>query len=173
MFGIKLRRRVVPVPVASSCPSQDAKGPCMKILAAAIQMASEPLQVAANVDRADALLHRAHLQGASLAVLPEMFNTGYGLIPDYAPMAEDRDGPTVRHLLARSREWEMAIAAGFVERDGHHLYDSVLFATPDGKLRSTGSGTSSSGNASGSPPGASRWWSRPPGAGSASRSART
>ncbi len=105
----------------------------MKILAAAIQMPAEPGRVAANVDRADALLGQAHESGASLAVLPEMFNTGYGLIPDYAPVAEGRDGPTLRHLARRSREWDMAIAAGFVERDGHHLYDSVGFVTPDGK----------------------------------------
>ena len=104
----------------------------MKILAAAIQMPSAPGRVAANLDRADALLARAQAAGAGLAVLPEMFNTGYGLIPDYAPLAEGRDGPTVRHLLARAREWDLAIAAGFVERDGHHLYDSVAFVTPDG-----------------------------------------
>ena len=63
--------------------------------------------------------------GAELAVLPEMFNTGYGLCPDFGPYAETRDGPTLRHLRRRSRQWGMAIAAGFVERDGHHLYDSL------------------------------------------------
>ena len=105
----------------------------MKILAAAIQMPSEPLQVAANVARADALLHQAYLDGASLAVLPEMFNTGYGLVPCYAAVAEDRTGPTLRHLTERSRAWDMAIAAGFVERAGHHLYDSVFYVQPDGK----------------------------------------
>ena len=105
----------------------------MKILAAAIQMPSEPLAVAANVARADELLHQAYTAGASLAVLPEMFNTGYGLVPDYALVAEDRTGPTLRHLTQRSQAWEMAIAAGFVEREGHHLYDSVFYVQPDGK----------------------------------------
>ena len=106
----------------------------MKILAAAIQMASEPLNVAANLARGDDLLRQAHQAGASLAVLPEMFNTGYGLLPDYGPSAEGHDGPTLRHLAARAREWGMAIAAGFVERDAHHLYDAIAFATPDGQL---------------------------------------
>lgn len=105
----------------------------MKILAAAIQMPAECLDVQANIARADSLLREAYLAGASLAVLPEMFNTGYGLIPDYAPVAEDRTGPTIRHLIARSRAWDLAIAAGFVERDGHHLYDSVVFVQPDGR----------------------------------------
>ena len=106
----------------------------MKILAAAIQMSSEPLNVPANLAKADALLFQAHQAGSTLAVLPEMFNTGYSLLPDYGPVAEGRDGPTLRHLSMRAREWDMAIAFGFVEREAHHLYDSIGFATPDGQL---------------------------------------
>jgi N-carbamoylputrescine amidase len=106
----------------------------VKIAAAAIQMPSEPGRVGDNLERADALLRRAHESGAELAVLPEMFNTGYGLIPDYGPTAEGLDGPTLRHLAERSRSWGMAIAFGFVERDGHHLYDSLGFCQPDGRL---------------------------------------
>ncbi len=106
----------------------------MKIVAAAIQMPSRPLAVLDNLERADGLLREARRGGAKLAVLPEMFNTGYGLLPDYAPAAEGPDGPTLRYLAARSRDWGMAIAAGFVEREGHHLYDSVAFALPDGRM---------------------------------------
>ena len=106
----------------------------MKILAAAIQMTSKPGKVAANLAKADDLLRQAHDAGASLAVLPEMFNTGYGLLPDYGPMAERRDGPTLRHLSMRACQWGMAIAGGFVEREGHHLYDAVGIALPDGRV---------------------------------------
>jgi N-carbamoylputrescine amidase len=63
-----------------------------------------------------------------------MFNTGYGLLPDYGPCAEGRDGPTIRHLSMRARQWGMAIAGGFVESDAHHLYDSIAFATPEGQV---------------------------------------
>ena len=108
----------------------------MKITAAAIQMPSEPLNVAANLNRADALLGRAYRSGAELAVLPEMFNTGYGFCRDYGPYGEGPDGPTLTHLRRRSRQWGMAIAAGFVERDGHHLYDALAFLTPDGEVHS-------------------------------------
>jgi predicted amidohydrolase len=107
----------------------------VKITVAAIQMASEPLNVPANLARADALLRQARESGVQLAVLPEMFNTGYGLLPDYGPSAEGRDGPTLRLLSMRAREWGMAIAGGFVERDAHHLYDSIAFATPDGDVQ--------------------------------------
>jgi N-carbamoylputrescine amidase len=105
----------------------------VKLLAAAIQMPSDPQDVAANRERADALLRRARDAGAELAVLPEMFNTGYGLLPDYHPHAETLDGPTLRLLRERSRQWNLAIAAGFVERDGPHLYDALAFCTPDGQ----------------------------------------
>lgn len=104
----------------------------MKIVAAAVQMPTVPLDVATNLERADGLLRRAHEAGAELAVLPEMFNTGYSHCPDYAPYAEDAGGPTLTHLRARSRLWGMCIAAGFVEHEGRHLYDSLAFVTPDG-----------------------------------------
>ncbi len=107
----------------------------MKLLTAAIQMASEPQDVATNCDRADTLLRRARDAGAELAVLPEMFNTGYGLFPDYGPCAEGYEGPTLALLRERSRQWRIAIAAGFVESDGHHLYDSLAFCTPDGQVQ--------------------------------------
>jgi len=106
----------------------------VRLLAAAIQMPAAPLRLAENLDRADALLRRAHDSGVELAVLPEMFNTGYGLVPDYGPVAEGRDGPTLAFLQDRSRRRGQAIAAGFVERDGHHLYDSLAFCQPDGRL---------------------------------------
>ncbi len=105
----------------------------MKIIAAAIQMSCEPLNLAANLNRADALLRQAHQSGAELVVLPEMFNTGYGFCPDFGPYGEGPDGPTLTHLSLRSKQWGMAIAAGFVEREGRHLYDALAFLTPDGQ----------------------------------------
>ena len=104
----------------------------MKIVAAVLQMPSEPLRVSENLKLADHWLKQAEQGGADLAVLPEMFNTGYGFRPDFAAVAEDSDGPTLRYLRARSRLGKMAIAAGFVEHDDRHLYDSLAFVTPDG-----------------------------------------
>src|SRR5437588_665134 len=98
-------------------------------------MPSDPLDVSANLHRADDLLRAAHADGVDLAVLPELFNTGYGLFPDYGPYSETAEGPTLSHLRRRSRQWHMAIAAGFVERAGRHLYDSLAFCGPDGELQ--------------------------------------
>jgi N-carbamoylputrescine amidase len=107
----------------------------VKIVVAAVQMRSDHLDVSANVDRADNLLRSASRQGVELAVLPELFNTGYSLCPDFGPYSETAHGPTLSHLRQRSRQWQMAIAAGFVERDGRHLYDSLMFCAPDGALQ--------------------------------------
>ena len=101
---------------------------------AAIQMVSgSALQ--ANLASAARLLAQAAGQGAELAVLPELFNTGYGLFPDYGPYSETAEGPTLTHLRHRSRQWRMAIAAGFVERAGRHLYDSLAFCGSDGVMQ--------------------------------------
>ncbi len=106
----------------------------MKILVAAVQMASDVLDVPSNLQRADDLLRSSHKQGVELAVLPEMFNTGYSLCPDFGPVSETAEGPTITHLRRRSRQWKMGIAAGFVERDGRHLYDSVAYVDAEGNV---------------------------------------
>jgi predicted amidohydrolase len=107
----------------------------VKIVVAAIQIPSRPLDVPGNLQRADDQLRAAHEQGAELAVLPELFNTGYSLCPDFAPYSETAEGPTITHLRRRSRQWRMAIAAGFVERADRHLYDSLVFTDPDGEVQ--------------------------------------
>jgi predicted amidohydrolase len=104
----------------------------VKIVVAAVQMPCDPLDVGGNLHRADDHLRRAHESGVDLAVLPELFNTGYSLLPDYGPFSETADGPTLSYLRSRSRQWKMAIAAGFVERSGKHLYDSLAFCSPNG-----------------------------------------
>ena len=106
----------------------------MKIQAAAIQMPCDILDVPSNLQRADELLRAARDGGAEIVVLPELFNTGYSLCPDYGPFSETAEGPTLSYLRQRSRRWKMAIAAGFVEREGRHLYDSLAFSTPEGDL---------------------------------------
>ena len=118
----------------------------MKITVAAVQMRSELLDVPANLQRADELLRSAHDSGVELAVLPELFNTGYSLCPDFGPYSETAEGPTLAHLRLRSQQWQMAIMAGFVEREGRHLYDSLAFCAPTATCRSTVSGILSSGN---------------------------
>jgi len=106
----------------------------VKLTTAAVQMPSDLLDLSANLQRADGLLRRARDAGAELVVLPELFNTGYSLCPDFGPHSETPEGPTLSYLRNRARRWKMHIAAGYVEREGRHLYDSLAFCTPDGGL---------------------------------------
>jgi N-carbamoylputrescine amidase len=115
-------------------PGRLQGGGCVSLVAAAIQMATEPCEVRTNLERAEAALALAARRGAQLAALPELFNTGYCSRADYLPIAETRDGPTIRFLLDRARAFDMAIAGGFVEREDRHLYNSVAFCQPDGQV---------------------------------------
>lgn len=106
----------------------------MQIRAAAIQMSAEPSRRDINLDRAEAALRQARDLGVELAVLPELFNTGYGCFPEFWSLGETiDDGPTWSFLKDRGRRWKMAIAGGFVERDAGHLYDSLGFVQTDGR----------------------------------------
>jgi N-carbamoylputrescine amidase len=106
----------------------------MKRHVAAIQMASELEQVDLNLARADAHLQTAHDAGADLAVLPELFNTGYSFLDDYTGCAEGLDGPSIRFLRDRAVRWDMGIAGGIVEREGRHLYNSLVLVDPRGPM---------------------------------------
>ena len=129
--------------------------------------------MAKNLECADVFLREASQAGAELAVLPEMFNTGYGLLPDYAPHAEGIDGPTLRYLCGRSRQWRTGIIAGFVERGNRQFYDATAVCLPDGSVQDLSQAAPGLLGAVPLPPGRRRSSSRRPGAGSAWPSAPT
>ena len=104
----------------------------MELRAAAIQMQCVPGDVIGNLERADSHLRHCRDAGVELAVLPEMFNTGYCSRRTFDAMAEGDEGLCLDLLRDRSRRWGMAIAGGFVEHHAGHLYDSLAFALPDG-----------------------------------------
>jgi predicted amidohydrolase len=70
---------------------------------------------------------------ADLAVLPELFTSGYNFRSkkEVRRMAETvPGGPTVQALQSLARRRRMAIAAGLAERDGSRLYNSAVLVTP-------------------------------------------
>lgn len=74
----------------------------------------------------------AHVK-MDLLVLPELCTTGYQFVSEseVRELAEPADGETVRRLRELARTSGMAIAAGFLERDGDAIYNSAVFVTPD------------------------------------------
>ena len=87
-------------------------------------------QPAANRERFAARLDE--IDGADLAVLPEMFSTGFTM--NAAGVAETMDGPTVAWLRAQAAARALALAGSLVIADGGRYFNRLVIAMPDGQL---------------------------------------
>lgn len=75
----------------------------------------------------------APLAGADLIVLPETFTSGFS--NEAIRNAETMDGPTVAWLSGQARKLDAAVCGSVQLRVDEHVYNRLLFATPDGKIR--------------------------------------
>lgn len=66
-----------------------------------------------------------------LAVLPEMFTTGFSM--NAQQLAEPTQGATIAQVKTWSREFEMAITGSFIAFEDNHYYNRGFFIEPDGK----------------------------------------
>lgn len=100
--------------------------------AAALQFRIEMGAVEANAGRAFALLRQAAGQGTSLAVLPEMWSTGF----DYDRLADLTD--TTPELLRRLRKFasekRMVIAGSLPERAGRSVCNTLYVINRNGAI---------------------------------------
>ncbi|GAB4387432.1 MAG: amidohydrolase [Thermodesulfovibrionales bacterium] len=87
----------------------------------------------ANLRRAAALMEEAAGGGAALAVLPEMFSTGFSMDADKA--AEAEDGETAAFLSATARRLGMGVIGGFAARPRGGGMARNLAAVYDGRGR--------------------------------------
>ena len=101
----------------------------MKVAALQMQPAGS---IAANLARISEAARSAAAFGARLLVTPEMGVTGYAIWDDIPHLAQGRDGPIIQSIAEISRTYNIAIAAGFPERDGETIYNAVVFSQPDG-----------------------------------------
>lgn len=73
------------------------------------------------------------LKGISdLVILPETFTTGFSVRA--SDMAESMDGPTIRWLLALSRESGLAIGGSLLIKENNFCYNRFVFVTPGGEI---------------------------------------
>ena len=98
---------------------------------AALQMQAVAGGVEANLARIEAAMRDAARQGATLLVTPELAIQGYGAGAAMTALAEEPEGPSWRRLAAVSQETQVAVIAGFAERDGEAVYNSALFIDGD------------------------------------------
>lgn len=96
----------------------------MKI--AILQMEAVAGDVGANLARIDAAAGEAVAGGADLLVAPELALTGYGAGDAIRSLAEPVDGPQVKQLQVMAQRHGLAVVAGFAERAGGTLYNSLV-----------------------------------------------
>lgn len=104
---------------------------------AAIQHDIAWLDRAANFARLEPMLREAAAQGARLAVLTEMFSTGFAMGDEWAnALPEDADGPSSSFLAEMARRYGLWCAGSCPERrDNQDLPSNTLVvAGPQGQL---------------------------------------
>ncbi|MFW9996585.1 MAG: carbon-nitrogen hydrolase family protein [Candidatus Odinarchaeota archaeon] len=86
-----------------------------------------------NLDRAETFLREASAAGASMCLLPEMFQTPYDTTI-LRQRAEAPDGPSLGRIRNLARELSMYIVAGSIcEQLGDHVCNSSYVFGPDGQ----------------------------------------
>jgi predicted amidohydrolase len=106
-----------------------------KIKVASIQMDCRSGKVKENLDNAERMLKTARERGAALAVLPELFNVGYQL--DMIKGLEYSFSETIGVISQISRELNMYIAAGVLEKYSDRYYNSLIVYDNRGELIET------------------------------------
>ncbi|GAA5344842.1 nitrilase-related carbon-nitrogen hydrolase [Planifilum fimeticola] len=107
----------------------------MVFKAAMIQMRAVPGEVVANRKSALNLVEKAAHAGARLAVLPELWSTGYHLSPQqFRELAETCRGETVSLFQRIAAERKMVLVVPFAEEEGEKIYNSAAVIDSSGKL---------------------------------------
>lgn len=102
--------------------------------AAVIQFDITLGRVSLNEKKARALIEEAVANGASMVVLPELWNTGYDL-ENIANLAQDMRGSSVKLLQKLSRELGIFIIGGSIaEKKGDKIYNTSLVLNNLGEI---------------------------------------
>lgn len=105
-----------------------------KIKVAAVQMQAAPYRVSENIQKAEGLVEQAASEGAQVVVLPELFNTGYCYELKNFEVGETLSGRTVCWMRNLTKKLNVYMAGAIIERDGGALYDTLVFASPQGRV---------------------------------------
>ncbi|MEM9629427.1 MAG: nitrilase family protein [Pseudomonadota bacterium] len=104
---------------------------------ACIQMEPSIGDLSFNREKCLGYLEDAHRNGARIAVLPELANSGYVFESrdEAFSLAEPvPEGPTTAAWMAFAAEKDMIIVAGIAENDDGKLYNSAVAIGPDGHI---------------------------------------
>jgi predicted amidohydrolase len=102
-----------------------------KLRIAAIQMDATPAPVSMRLERAGNLLESAAKQGAQIAILPEVFNTGYTYTDENYTLAESADGPTLAWMHSTAQRLNLYIAGTMLFYENGDIYNRMFLIAPD------------------------------------------
>lgn len=91
---------------------------------ATIQMNATPAPIQERLARAEKLIAQCAREGAQLAVLPEIFNTGYEYSDQNYLRAESFDGPTTTWMKKIAMEHGIHLAGTFLRTEQDKIYNT-------------------------------------------------
>src|SRR5262245_57197833 len=104
-----------------------------KIKVTTIQMDATPAPREVRLARAADLIAEAASSGAQLAVLPELFNTGYIYDDSNFAAAEPFDGPTAAWMKTQASQHQLHLAGTFLVAENGDIFNTALLFAPDGR----------------------------------------
>lgn len=108
-----------------------------KVKVAAIQM-SCLRDITENIEKADRLVREAHINGAKIILLPELFERQYFCQErryeyyDFAKNVEENDA--IKHFSKLAKDLDVVLPISFYEKDINNLYNSIAIIDADGKI---------------------------------------
>lgn len=100
-----------------------------------IQMSADPLNVQANLSKAERYIAQAAQNGADLAVLPELFSVGFSTSEKLFRLGEDLDGYTVTWLKDQAEKYSIYINTSFYEKLDGYYYNTMVMIGSDRSLQ--------------------------------------
>jgi len=111
------------------------------ITVAALQLALNSPDEAANIAAVAALVEEAAARGAQLILPPELFSGEYFCREEdealFALARPTTEHPSVIAMQALAAKLKVTIPTSFFERDGHHYYNTLAMIGPDGQIMGT------------------------------------
>lgn len=104
-----------------------------KVTISLLQMKITPGKVEKNLMKASALLETARKEGAEIAVLPEMFSSGF-YYQDLAGMA-DESPSVLLSLKGMCKDGGISLLFSVPEKDGSAIYNTAYIIGGDGKIK--------------------------------------
>lgn len=108
-----------------------------KVKVAAIQMSCSR-DITENIEKADRLVREAHINGAKIILLPELFERQYFCQErryeyyNFAKNVEENDA--IKHFSKLAKDLDVVLPISFYEKDINNLYNSIAIIDADGKV---------------------------------------